>query len=282
MYRVLFFILLSLSLNAKIIDGVAILVQNQPITMLEITNAMTESHLDQTQTVDLLVRKKLEDQEVKSRKITVSDDEVIDEIKRMATQNNMSVSQFYDAVASSQNLTSTQIQKEMKTRLLNQKLFQAIAYTHMDEPDAQELKDYFELNMAKFSHPQSFNTVVYESKKQNVLQQKIANPMFYSPEMGHKDQIFEYAKIPPQLAELLERTPLNHFTEIVPSGKGGFVCFYIQGIEQSRDVKFEDVKAQVENMIMSDKREQVLKEYFDRAKLNANIQILRLPETDRN
>ena len=282
MYRVLFFILLSLSLNAKIIDGVAILVQNEPITMLEITNAMAESHLDQTKTVDFLIRKKLEDQEIKSRKITVSDDEVIDEIKRMAAQNNMSVEQFYEAVANSQNLTSEQVQKEMKTRLLNQKLFQAIAYTHMDEPDAQEIKDYYELNKAKFNHPQSFNTVVYESKKQNLLQQKIENPMFYSPEIGHKDQTFEYSKIAPQLAELLEKTPLNHFSEIIPNGKDGFVCFYIQEIVQNKDVKLEDIKAQVENMIMADKREQVLKEYFDRAKLNANIQTLRLPEEDKN
>jgi hypothetical protein len=279
MYKALFFILLSLSLNAKIIDGVAILVQNEPITMQEITNAMAESHLDQDKTVDFLVRKKLEDQEIKSRKITVTDDEVIEEIKRMATQNNMTVGQFYDAVASSQNLTSAQVQKEMKERLLNQKLFQAIAYTHMDEPDEQEIKNYYELNKAKFNHPQSYSTVVYESKQQSLLQQKIDNPMFYSAEIGHKDQTFEYNKIAPQLAELLDRTPLNHFSEIISNGKEGFVCFYVQAVEQSnKDVKLEDIKAQVENMIMSDKREQVLKEYFDRAKLNANIQTLRLPE----
>jgi parvulin-like peptidyl-prolyl isomerase len=278
MYKVLFFILLTLGLNAKTIDGVAILVQDEPITMLEITDAMMQSHLDQEKTVDVLIRKKLEDQEIKSRKITVGDDEVIDEIKRMATQNNMTVGQFYEAVASSQNLSSEQVQKEMKERLLSQKLFQAIAYTRMDEPSEQEIKDYYELNKAKFNHPQSFSTTIYESKAQNLLQQKIDNPMFYSSEIGHKEQVFEYNKIAPQLAELLEKTAINHFSDIIPNGKDGFVTFYIQEITKSEDVKIESMKAQIENMIMSDKREQVLREYFDRARLNANIQTLRLPQ----
>ncbi len=278
MYKVLFFILLSLGLQAKMIDGVAILVQDEPITMLEITDAMTLSHLDQTKTIDLLIRKKLEDQEIKARKITVGEDEVIDEIKRMAAQNNMSVSQFYEAVASSQNLTSEQVQKEMKERLLSQKLFQAIAYVRMDEPSEQEIKDYYELNKAKFNHPQSFSTIIYEAKAQNLLQQKIDNPMFYSAEIGHKEQVFEYNKIAPQLAELLEKTPINHFSEIIPNGKDGFVSFYIQDITKSEEFKIESMKAQIENMIMADKREQVLREYFDRARLNANIKTLRLPQ----
>jgi peptidyl-prolyl cis-trans isomerase SurA len=282
MYRILFLLLLCVGANANIIDGVAILVQDQPITMQDITNSMNETHLDQNKTVDLLIRKKLENQEILTRKISVSDEDTINEIKRMAALNNMSVAQFYEAVANSQNLTSEQVQKEMKDRLLSQKLFQAIAYTHMDEPDMQEIKDYYELNKEKFNHPQSFSTTIFEAKEQSLLQQKIDNPMFYSPEIGHKDQLFEYNKIAPQLAEILSKTELNHFTEIIPNGKDGFVCFYIQGITQGKDQKIEDIKAQIENMIMADKREQILKEYFDRARVNANIQILRLPQTSKN
>jgi parvulin-like peptidyl-prolyl isomerase len=282
MYRIFLFLLLTAGLNAKIIDGVAILVQDQPITMQDITNSMSETHLDENKTVDLLIRKKLESQEIKERKISVNDEEVINEIKRMASLNNMSVEQFYEAVSSTQNLTSEQVQKEMKERLLSQKLFQAIAYTRMDEPDAQEIKDYYELNKEKFIHPQSFATTVYEAKEQSLLQQKIDNPMFYSPEIAHQEQTFEYSKIAPALAEILSKTPANHFTEIIPNGKNGFVCFYIQEIVQAKDVKLEDIKAQIENMIMADKREQTLKEYFDRARINANIKIIRLLETSQN
>lgn len=282
MYKILFLFLLAAGLNAQIIDGVAILVQEKPITMHDITNSMAETHLDENKTVDLLIRKKLEEREIKERKISVSDEDVINEIKRMAAMNNMSVEQFYDAVANSQNMTSEQVQKEIKERLLNQKLFQAIAYTRMDEPDAQEIKDYYELNKEKFNHPQSFSTTIYGSKQQSLLQQKIDNPMFYSPEISSKDQVFEYSQIAPQLAEMLSKTPVNHFTDIIPNGKDGYVCFYIQEITQGKDVKLEDIKAQVQNMIMADKREQVLKEYFDRARINANVQILRLPATDKN
>jgi hypothetical protein len=41
---------------------------------------------------------------------------------------------------------------------------------------------------------------------------------------------------------------------------------------------FETVKAQVQEEMMDDAREQTLKDYFDRARLNAEITIVRLPD----
>ncbi|WP_345980092.1 peptidylprolyl isomerase [Sulfurimonas sp. HSL3-2] len=278
MYKIIFFILLSLTLNAKIVDGVAILVQDEPITTLDIKKMMQESHLDQTKTIDLLIRKKLEEQEIKARKIEVTNDEVIDEIKNMAKQNNMTVNQFYEAVTNSENMTSSEIQQKIKERITNQKLFQAIAFSHMEEPDEQEIKDYYELHKSQFNHAQSFSTVVYESKQKDILQEKVDNPMFYSPEISRHDQVFEYNKIAPQLADLLEKTPLNGFSPIIPNGKNGYVSFYIQSVTKNKDVNLDEMKAQITNMIMADKREQVLKEYFDRARLNANIKTIRMPE----
>ncbi|WP_345993050.1 peptidylprolyl isomerase [Sulfurimonas sp. HSL-1716] len=278
MYKIIFLILFSLALNAKMVDGVAILVQDDPITTMDIKKMMHDSHLDQSKSIDILIRKKLQEQEIRSRKIEVSNDEVIDEIKNMARQNNMNVNQFYEAVANSENLTSSEIQKKIKERLVNEKLFQSIAFSHMEEPDEQEIKDYYELNKAKFNHPQSFTTIVYESKRKDLLQEKIDNPMFYSPEISHRDQTLEYKKISPQLAEMLEKTPVNGFSAVIPNGKDGYLSFYVQSVAKNKETPLEDIKAQVTNMIMNDKREQVLKEYFDRARLNANIQTIRMPE----
>jgi hypothetical protein len=43
-------------------------------------------------------------------------------------------------------------------------------------------------------------------------------------------------------------------------------------------VPFEQVKMQVQEALMAEKREQTLKDYFDRARLNAEIKTIRLPE----
>ena len=276
MYKSILFLLLALSLEAKMIDGTAIIVENEPITLMDISTAMEQTHLDQKQTIDMLIRKKLEEHEISKRHIEVSEDDVIAEIKNLAKQNNMTVSQFYEAVSTSQNLTSSQVQEEMKKRLMNQKLFQAIAFTHMDEPDDQEIKDYYTLNKSKFTHPQSFTTTIFEAKTKEILQEKVDNPMFYSPEITSNQQTFEYDKIAPQLAQLLQATPLNHFSQIVPNGRDGFVSFYIENVSTPESAKLEDLKPQISNMIMADKREQILKDYFDRARLNADIQTIRL------
>jgi len=102
--------------------------------------------------------------------------------------------------------------------------------------------------------------------------------MFYSPDIQTNEQILPYNRISPELASLLERTPLNNFTAIVPDGKGGYMSFYIKEIESAQEGGIESVKDQIVNLIMGNKREQVLGDYFARLRLNADIQIIRMPK----
>ncbi|MCJ7765943.1 MAG: peptidyl-prolyl cis-trans isomerase, partial [Thiovulaceae bacterium] len=82
--KILLLIFVFLSLQAKIVDGIAIMVKDQPITLYEITEEMEENNIPQEQAVDLLERKKLEEIEIKERHITASKQEVFDDIQRMA------------------------------------------------------------------------------------------------------------------------------------------------------------------------------------------------------
>ena len=87
-----------------------------------------------------------------------------------------------------------------------------------------------------------------------------------------------YDRISPELASLLEHTALNSFTQIVPDGKGGFMSFYLKEISSAKERGLDSVRNQIMNMIMADKREQVLGDYFARLRYNTEIKILRMPE----
>ena len=278
MIKLILGLLIAATLSAKVYDGVAVVVEDKAITLLDVEKEMQTDHIGAKKATDLLIRKKLEMLEIKKRNISVSSSEVYDDIKKMAERNHMSISDFYDAVRESNGFTSEELKTKVKQKLLSQKLYNAIAMSSMNEPTESEIKDYYELHKNDFKHPASFNVVIYDTKQKSLLQEKVDNPMFYSPQIASNEQVLPYDRISPELASLLSKTPVGKFTPVIPNGKGGFMSFYIKSVESAKDLGLEKMKAQVINAIMAEKRESILSNYFARLRDNADINIIRMPE----
>ncbi len=275
MYKILFIFLFVVSLNATLIDGVAVVVEGSAITLLDVKKEMKISKLGEQRARNVLIRKKLEELEMKKRKIQVSSEEVYEDLKKTAAQNNMSVSEFYDAVRGSDGLSSSELKAKVKEKLLAQKLYAAIAYSSVSLPSEDEIKEYYELHKKDFIHPSAFKVVIYVSKDSSRLQTKIDNPMFYSPDIQTEERTLPYNRISPKFAMLLSKTPVNSFTPIIPNSKGGFMSFYLKEVDSAKEVGIQSVKNQIVNLIMASKREQVLGDYFARLRQNADIKIIR-------
>ncbi len=278
MKNIILLIILTFTLNAKLVDGVAIVVKGRAITLLDIKKEMKLLGLPAKKAADVLIRKKLEEIEIKERKISVANGEVYDDIKKKASRNNMSISDFYKAVRESNGMSSTELKAQIKQKLLSQKLYSAIAYSAISQPNNTDIEEYYNLHKDAFIHPSGFDVIIYVAKDKVRLQEKVDNPMFYSPDIQTNEQKLPYDKISPELAGLLEKTALNSFTPIIPDGKGGYMSFYIKNIETAKETGVESVRRQIINQIMGTKREQVLSEYFARLKLNADIKRLRMPK----
>ena len=275
MYKILFSLLLSAFLQAEVYDGVAIVVKDKAITLLDIKNEMKNAHIDAKKAADILIRQKLEKIEIEDRKITVSSSEVYDDIKKMASRNNMNISDFYDAVRDSNGLSSTELKEKIKQKLLTQKLYQAIAYSSLSAPSQEAIQEYYELHKDNYEHPASFTVIIYDSKNRTALQTKVDNPMFYSPDIQTNEQVLPYSKISPELAQLLEKTPVSSFTKVIPNGKGGFMSFYVKEVASIKEGGVDSVRTQIINSIMAEQREEVLSNYFARLKNNADINVIR-------
>ena len=278
MHKLLFILFLLLgTLDAKIVDGVAILVKDSPISLYEVKEMMKEAHVGEDKAVQILIRKKLEELEIESRNLQVTRKEVYADIEKMAEQNKMSMMQLYDAVQKSNNLSEHAFKEKIKEKLLNQKLYSSIAYSQMAEPSQSEIEEYYELHKAEFSHPERYEVMVYMTGDKARLQEKIDNPMFYSPEIKTDNASIEHEKINPQLAQLLQNTKAGSFTPIMPNPSGGFMSFYLKDKKGEKTQKLDSLRAQIKNIIMGSQRANVLDDYFARARLKADIQMLRLP-----
>jgi len=275
MQKIFLTIIFVATLSAQIVDGVAVVVKGSAITLYDIKTEMKTSRTDAKVATDTLIRKRLEKLEIKERKISVSSGEVYDDIKKTAARNNLSVGEFYEAVRNANGLSSQELKEKIKEKLLSQKLYSAIAYTGVSEPSEDEIEAYFRSHKDSFAHPSGFKVVIYQSNNKARLQEKVNNPMFYSPDIQTNEQTLPYNRISPELASLLERTPQNSFTAIVPDGKGGHMSFYIKEIESAKETGLESVRNQIINMIMAEQREQVLGDYFARLRHNADIKMIR-------
>lgn len=278
MYKLFLVLFLSSAVFAELIDGVAITVKGSPITLYEIKEQMKLANMPLKQATNLLIRQKLEELEIKDRKIEVYSSDVYEDIKQTAARNNMDISAFYEAIRNSNGLTSTQLKEKIKQKLLSQKLYGSIAYSSISQPSDADIKDYYELHKSKFVHPSAFDVVIYAAKSQDRLKEKVDNPMFYAPDVQTSEQHLIYDKISPELAQLLSRTPLNSFTQIIPNAQNGFMSFYIKNVDSAKESSIESVRNQIVSQIMAAKRETVLSEYFERMKLNADIKHIRMPE----
>lgn len=269
--------LLATFLWSAPIGGVAVLVKNSPITLYEVQQEMKQSGTSANQSADTLIRKKLEQLEAAEKKITVSSAEINEELSRMAAQNNLSQEQFLNAMQTVRGLSEKELRAKVEESIKGQKLYSSIAFSKMSQPSAEEENEYYQLHLDDFSRPESFEVTTYVSPSQEALAAKIADPMRHIEAIGSKDESIPFAKINPQLAQILNKIPNGSFGPILPNGKNGFMSFYMRDKLNVVTENVDSVRPQIDNMIMGEKRNQVLNDYFTRLRLSADIKVLRLP-----
>lgn len=275
MYKIILVLFLGTLLSAEMINGISVVVKGEAITIRDVKEEMRSANIDATTATDVLIRKKLEDAEIKERKITVSSSDVFDDIKKIAAGNNMSIDKFYDAVRESSGLSSAEFKEKTKEKLLSQKLYSAIAYSSMSMPDEEEMREYYELHKGEFLKPKAFEVIVYSSQNEDALKKKITTPMFISDEVKVEERVLPFDTISPELAKLLERTEDRTFTPIIIDQSGTHLSFYLKETKTPQESSYEDMKNELSNTLMGQKREQALSEYFARLRGNADIQIVR-------
>lgn len=269
-------LLFTFALSAPI-GGVAILVKNSPITLYEVTQEMKQSGTDTTKSADALIRKKLEQLEAQEKKIIVTSLEVKEEMQRMAKQNNLTVEQFLNAMKSARNLGESDLKAKIEESLRGQKLYNSIAMSKMAQPTPTEEADYYQLHLDEFSHPDSYDVTMYVANSAETLQAKIEDPMRNVPNISTKDEKIPAKNINPQLAQILNKIEVGNFGPVLPNGKDSFMTFYMKDKQNPVTEPLDTVRPQIANIIMGEKRNQVLNDYFTRLRLSADIKVIRLP-----
>lgn len=267
--------LLFSTLNAGTLDGVSIIINKEPITLYDVFKYSQRFNISKKEALDILVRQKLEDSEIKNQGISVDSFEVDQYIENLATSNNVSQYEFLNMIRS-KNIDVAEYKEDLKSKIKRDKLYKKIVSNKMQQMGDAELQTYYNENIGEFSQAASFDVTVYTSAVKENLTNIQSNPMSPATNADLKDATLEASKIDPQLATMLNKTPQGNFSPIVKSADA-FVMFFVKNKNDVKTVAFADAKNYIYSRLAETNEKKAIDDYFEKLKASASINVIRVP-----
>ena len=263
------------TLFGGLVDAVSIVVDGEPITLYEVYKTKEETGLPKEKAVEYLIKERLKDKELKRLAIAVDEFDVNQEIERIAGQNRIDSLKLRTILAN-RGIDWDKYKQNLKEKLQQQRLYQKILSTKIEQPSQETLKEYYQLHKDEFSIPEAINVIQYSAPSRQALQQVMQNPLVSVPGVAQQAQTIPSEKLNQQLLFMLTKTPKGEFTQIIPAG-GQFVTFFIQDFTNQKPIPFEKVRQRVYAKWMEEKRKEAIESHFEKLRAAANIKVLRIP-----
>lgn len=268
----LFFITLGVT-NAQTINGIAAIVDNEPITTFEVTQLKQKLNINDAQALNLLIRDRLEQAQIKLMGISVSPIEINDRLTQIAQQNGLTPAQFRESLAQ-QGIKQSEFNEELKKALSQEKLYQSIVANSTRNITQERAKEYYEANKNQFETFKIAKVEVLRSTNARALELKASQPNSKVSEVSISQEEIEISKARPELADILIRTNIGSYTPILRS-PSGFEVIYIKD-KIGRDIlPFESVRDAILNQMFNAQRNEAIIDYIEKLRAKAKIKILR-------
>jgi len=263
--------------QAQIIDAIAIDVNGEPITTLEIQAVQKKQNISKKAAIEALIDHRLEKSVIEKSDIAISDSEVNAKINQISQARGMSIEQMRQ-VLKSKGLTWDSYKEQMKMELKKELFFRKNIASSISQPSEEELKLYYETHKDKFSSATpsiQMSLIAYSSKSSLKLQEAIKNPMRRTEGVEQKPVLASSSNMNPQLLQVIQNTPQGSFTKPINTGKG-FVAYYVKNKSGQGQSGFASVKNQVVMRWIQEERIKAGSDYINKLKTDANIRIIRL------
>jgi len=264
-----------ISSQAQIIDAIAIDVNGEPITTLEIEAVQAKLNMSKKAAVEALIRDRLEKSAIESANIEISPQEVDAKIEQIAQARGLSIEDMKNALAK-RGLTWDAYKKQLAIELKKEKFFAMNIASSISRPTEEDLRLFYETHKDKFSSASisQISMIEYSSNSSKKLREAMQNPMRRVDGVQQKSVLVSSNEINPQLYKLISSTPEGSFTKPINTGRG-FVAYFIKSKSNSQG-GFEAVKNQVAMAWMQEARLKASKNFLDKLKNSADIRVIRL------
>jgi peptidyl-prolyl cis-trans isomerase SurA len=264
------------SLYAGLVNGVAITVNNEPITLYELQEAVDKLKLPQSEVVEMLISRKLQESETKRLGINIDEFEILARIEDIAKSNNLTLSQFKE-VLESKFISFKTYKKQLSEKLIQEKLARAIFNEESISVDLVDAKIYYQNHKADFMVPQSLKVTKYAANDKRILENYLRNPLMINPSIVVESETIETKSLNPKLQSLILETKEGHFTPIIPFSATLFVSMHVDKKLNNSQKPFEEVKEIIFRKLRSENEHKSIERFFQKQRARADINIIRVP-----
>ena len=274
MKKILFMLIFAMSFSyANMVDAIALVVNEEPITVYDIEEKMATSNQKKSDAVSELIDEVLFNQEIAKKDITADIFDINNHLEKIAAQNGMDLYTF-KSIIKQKYKDYDAFEENTRLQVLKQKLAQQVIRGKLKIANDNDLQIYYENNQSAFKTATKVNVVQYTSKSKKELLATLRNPMRTSDTVLKTPVSLDQDKLNSQLRYLINDTKINQFTPIFAANKQ-YVSLLIKAKEGVSILPFDEVKQRIFNVVMRDREKAFLKEYFEKLKLTADIKIIR-------
>ncbi|ACM92686.1 putative periplasmic protein [Nautilia profundicola AmH] len=266
MKKILFVLSLIISLHSEVIDKIIATVNNIPITSYEVDKLASSLKISKDKALQYLLDQKLIQSEIQKRGIDVDDFEIENAMEKIAKQNGLSLFEFKNILM--QKGQYQQLRNKIKDDLLKEKLFNQIVQTKL-KISQDELKNFYENNKDQFKIFSTVQVTKYTANNKKSLNEIKKNPLA-NANVKTETKVYSYNELPLGLLFLFKQTKVGEFTPIINDGLA-YSMYYVARKDGSVYIPFEKVKNAIANKLAAQKREMILKDYFNKLKNRAYI-----------
>lgn len=276
MSKNIFFLTFLLSLNfafAQMVNGIAAVVENEPITLHELYKTSQILKTDERNALNFLIKDRLEKAQIKALKIEANDFEISEKIKKIAQESGLNVLQLRNTIIS-QGVDYAKFKEDVAKGIKQEKLYQNIFKDARINVTPEAAKAYFEQNPQMFLQFNQIKMTRYVAQSRDSLEMIQASPMSMRQEVSTENLELKSEQLPPQLRAVLNRTPNGSFTQIFQT-PSGFEMFLVNLKSGEVLPNFQDIQNEVMSTIYNFEQDRVVTEYFNKLRAKADIKYLR-------
>jgi len=274
MYKIfLSLIFLSVLSFAGLNNAVAVKVNNDVITLYDIDQVVLEKKISKNNAVAYLVDQALFKQELNKQNISVDVFDTNKYLEKLAAANGMDLYSFKSLIKQKYKNTGI-FDEEIKQRILKEKLTQRLLRGNLSVATQEDMQLYYENNKNKFQTSVSTDVIQYASKDKRSLLLSKQNPMAVIQGINKSETTLDNKKLNQQLKYILNNTKEKEYSTIFTANKH-YVMLYVKNKNGLVVQDFEAVKNTIFNQIMKTREKKFLDEYFKKARITANIEVIR-------
>ena len=255
--------------EAKMVDGIAIIVEGEPITTAEIHAIQTQFSVPKQKACDMLIQDRL--QKSAMRNISIDENLIDSKISTIAAQNNLTVPKM-QKILKEQGTSWSKYRSSIRNAMKKEKFFQENVIKNIPTPTEEELKLYYNNHKENFLAPSSVNLIEYSAPTKEIMK----NFLKTKKQKGIKSRsVKKMTKdLNPTLLVSILQTQDGSYTRPFNAGDR-YISYKVLSKNGKVTMPFSAAQGAVTARWKQQQQNKALKDYFEKLKTNCDVQYIR-------